>query len=94
MQSVRATFTSCIVTVALAIHKAVLGAHHPDTARSLNNLAGLYEAQGDLAAALPLVDRALAICERAWGRQHPTTRTIRGYLGYLLAQTGGRWRQG
>jgi tetratricopeptide (TPR) repeat protein len=39
---------------ALAIRKEVLGERHPDTATSLNNLAGLLEAQGDYAAAQPL----------------------------------------
>ena len=39
---------------ALAIHEYVLGSEHPDTARSLNNLAGLYHSQGDYERALPL----------------------------------------
>ena len=44
---------------ALAIRQAVLGERHPDTAASLNNLAGLLEAQGDSAAAKPLFEQAL-----------------------------------
>ena len=40
---------------ALAIREKVLGAEHPDTATSLNNLAILLRAQGDLAAARPLL---------------------------------------
>ena len=38
---------------------------------SLNNLAGLYHAQGRYADAEPLYKRALAICEKALGPDHP-----------------------
>ena len=47
----------------------------PDTATSLNNLAPLLRVQGDLAAARPLFERALAICEKALGREHRDTAT-------------------
>ena len=46
---------------------------HPDTAASLNNLAGLLHAQGDYARAKPLYERALAIREKALGAEHPDT---------------------
>ena len=39
----------------------MLGARHPTTATSLNNLAKLLSAQGDLAGAEPLLSRALKI---------------------------------
>ena len=39
----------------------MLGTRHPDTANSLNNLAMLLYAQGDYAAAKPLLEQALAI---------------------------------
>ena len=39
---------------ALAIHEKALGAEHPDTAASLNNLANLYYATGPYAEAEPL----------------------------------------
>ena len=42
-----------------------LGPEHPDVARSLNNLAGLYRAQGQYAKAEPLYQRALGIREKA-----------------------------
>jgi hypothetical protein len=42
----------------------VLGAEHPDTTESLNDLASLLRAQGDLAAARPVHERALAISEK------------------------------
>jgi tetratricopeptide (TPR) repeat protein len=40
-------------------------------ATSLNNLAFLYYAQGPHAQAEPLYRRALVICEKALGRDHP-----------------------
>ena len=58
---------------ALAIREKALGPDHPDTATSLNNLAMLLRAQGDLAAARPLYERALAIREKALGPDHPDT---------------------
>jgi len=48
---------------ALAINEKALGPEHPDTAASLNSLANLLAAQGELAAARPLYERALAIYE-------------------------------
>jgi hypothetical protein len=56
---------------ALAIREEVLGPAHPATAQSLNNLALLRQAQGDLAAARPLFVRALAIREKVLGPGHP-----------------------
>ena len=41
-----------------------LGAEHADTATSLNNLARLRQAQGDLAGGRSLHERALAIREK------------------------------
>jgi nephrocystin-3 len=43
---------------ALEIHEKVLGKEHPDTASSLNNLAGVYQAKGDYDSAEPLLKRA------------------------------------
>ncbi|HNP88741.1 MAG TPA: tetratricopeptide repeat protein, partial [Kouleothrix sp.] len=71
---------------ALAIHEQALGPAHPDTAQSLNNLAGLLYAQGDFNAARPYLERALAITEQARGPGHPTTATIRANLAALNAQ--------
>ena len=53
---------------ALAISEKVLGPDHPDTATSLNNLAGLYNNQGKYDEAEPLYQRALAIDEKVWGQ--------------------------
>ncbi|MCA3364778.1 MAG: ATP-binding protein, partial [Roseomonas sp.] len=56
---------------ALAIRETALGPDHPQTVISLNNLALLLQAQGDLTGARPLYDRALAIKEKALDPDHP-----------------------
>ena len=66
----------------------MLGPEHPDTATSLNNLAVLLQAQGDLAGARPLFERALAIREKVLGAEHPDTATSLGNLGRLLRDLG------
>jgi tetratricopeptide (TPR) repeat protein len=73
---------------ALAIREQVLGPEHPDTALSLNNLAGLLRAQGDYAAARPLSERALAIWEQVLGPDHPHTATSLNNLAGLLRAQG------
>jgi hypothetical protein len=62
---------------ALAISEKVLGAEHPDTASSLNTLAGLLLDHADLAAARPLFERALAISEKVLGAEHQDTADTR-----------------
>ena len=61
-----------------------LGPEHPDTATSLNILANLLRDQGDLAAARPLFERALAIREKAFGPEYPDTNRARCNLARLL----------
>ena len=57
-------------------------------ATCLNNLALLLRNRGDLAAARPLDERALAIRERALGAEHPDIATSLNNLARLL------WAQG
>jgi tetratricopeptide (TPR) repeat protein/transcriptional regulator with XRE-family HTH domain len=73
---------------ALAIYERELGANHPDTARSLNNLAALYYAQGKYTEAEPLYQRALAIREQELGANHPATATSLNNLGKLYHTQG------
>ena len=54
---------------ALSIRRRVLGADHPDTATSPNNLAALYYAQGRYAEAEPLFNEAVEIMERVLGAE-------------------------
>jgi tetratricopeptide (TPR) repeat protein len=44
-------------------------------ALSLNNLASLYDSQGQYAKAEPLYNRALTIREKALGLEHPDVAT-------------------
>jgi len=76
-----------VVERALAIWEQALGSDHPDTAASLNNLAGLLQAQGDYSGARPLYERALAIWEQALGSDHPdTAASLNNLAGLLRAQ--------
>jgi tetratricopeptide (TPR) repeat protein len=63
-----------------------LGPQHPDTATSLNNLAGLYRAQGKYAEAEPLYLRALEIREQQLGPQHPDTATSLHWLAFIAQE--------
>jgi len=57
---------------ALEVAETSVGVDHPDVATSLNNLAGLYDTQGQYASAEPLYKRSLAIKEKALGPDHPS----------------------
>lgn len=50
------------------------------TRRALNNLAGLLQDQGNYEEARPLYERALEICEKVLGAEHPSTEVIRQNL--------------
>ena len=49
-------------------------------------MACSYSAEGDRARARPLYERALAICEKALGPEHPSTATSRSNLAMVLAE--------
>ena len=55
----------------MAIQEKALGPEHPDVARTLITLFGLYYEQFNFAQAEPLGQRALAILEKEPGPQHP-----------------------
>jgi tetratricopeptide (TPR) repeat protein len=73
---------------ALAIYEKALGPEHPDTALSLNNLAGLYRVQGRLKQAEPLLRRALAIRKKTSGPDHPDTAGSMNNLAVILKVQG------
>ncbi len=77
-----------IATKVLELREKALGPEHPGTARSLGNLAGLYQAMGDYARAEPLYQRALKIWEKALGPEHPDTATSLNYLAALYLVIG------
>ncbi|WP_143473153.1 tetratricopeptide repeat protein, partial [Limnothrix sp. PR1529] len=72
----------------LEIRERVLGADHPDTATSLNNLASLYSSQGRYEAAEPLYRRSLEIRERVLGADHPHTALSLNNLAELSSSQG------
>jgi tetratricopeptide (TPR) repeat protein len=73
---------------ALAIREQQLGADHPATALSLNNLAALYATTGRYGEAEPLYQRALAIREQQLGADHPDTALSLNNLAELYRTTG------
>ncbi|MGQ4379874.1 tetratricopeptide repeat protein [Streptomyces sp. SAS_267] len=66
----------------LAQHEEILGATHPNTLTSRNNLAGAYYAAGDLGRAIPLYEVTLAQREEVLGNTHPHTLQSRSNLAY------------
>ena len=77
-----------LYTRALEISEAVLGPRHPDTANTLNNLAGLHTTMGTHKAALPLLMRALEISEAVLGPRHPSTASSLNNLATLHSDMG------
>ena len=63
------------------------GPEDPRLAASLNNLALLYDAQGNYAQAEPLYKRSLAIVEKALGPEHPDVATALENYADLLRKT-------
>jgi tetratricopeptide (TPR) repeat protein len=57
-------------------------------ATSLNNLALLYDNQGQYAKVEPLYQRALAIREKALGPEHPDVATSLNHLAWLYHNQG------
>jgi CHAT domain-containing protein/tetratricopeptide (TPR) repeat protein len=72
----------------LAFAEQAFGQEHPAVATSLNTLADLHKAQGQFAAAEPLLKRALAIREKTLGADHPDTGRILFSLGGLYYSQG------
>ena len=67
----------------------MLGADHPDTLTSRNNLAGAHRAAGDLGRAIPMYEQVLADRLRVLSADHPDTLTSRNSLAGAY-QTAGR----
>lgn len=72
---------------ALELRRSELGAEHPDTLASMNNLALTLHAQGDLAGARGLQEQVLDLRRRVLGAEDPETFTAMNNLaGTLWAQ--------
>ncbi len=65
-----------------------LGADHPDTQSSRNNLAYAYRAAGRTAEAIPLYEQTLADRERVLGADHPDTLSSRNNLACAYDAAG------
>jgi tetratricopeptide (TPR) repeat protein len=74
---------------AVALHREVSGAEHPDIASSLNNLARLFHRQGNYPEARSYYEQSLAIRERVLGPEHPETAHSLNDLGVLIINQGG-----
>ena len=59
---------------ALETRRAVLGSRHPDALTSINNLASLLQATGDLDRAEELLSEAHTTAKSVLGPEHPHTR--------------------
>ena len=68
----------------------LLGADHPDTLTSRNNLARAYRAAGRTSEAIPLLERTLDVREWLLGADHPNTNVVRGNLVALIGKPTSR----
>jgi tetratricopeptide (TPR) repeat protein len=66
----------------------LLGAEHPSTLASVDNLGGLLKSIGDYDGAEPLHRRCLEARERTLGAEHPSTLTSVNNFGELLELKG------
>ena len=76
----------------LAKQRETLGATHPDTLQSMNNLARLLQDQGKLSEAEPLFRDALRLRRETLGETHPDTLQSMTNLARLL-QAQGKLRE-
>jgi hypothetical protein len=66
----------------------MLGAEHPDTLISMNNLAATLGAQGNYVGARMLQEEALTVRRRVLGAEHPATLTSMNNLAVTLFHLG------
>ena len=66
----------------------LLGADHPDTLRSRNNLAIAYRAAGRLNDAIPLHEETLTALTQILGRNHTNALTSRNNLAFTYRAAG------
>ena len=63
-----------------------LGEDHPSTLYPRGNLAGAYQAAGDLGRAISLFEQTLADSVRVLGKDHPETKIVHGNLSAARQQ--------
>ena len=72
----------------LMICEEILGAGHPDTASSYDNLAGVYGSQGKYKEAEELYKKAMLIREKVLGAEHPDTAASYNNLAGVYDRQG------
>ncbi|MCU0686152.1 MAG: tetratricopeptide repeat protein [Polyangiaceae bacterium] len=72
----------------LDVRRTMLGAQHPDVASTLRGRAKNYEKVGDFKRALPLLNEALAIVERAHGTEHPALLDLLNEMSEVHREVG------
>ena len=77
-----------LIRLGLEIVRATRGDDHPDYARSLDRLAGLYCVIGYHATAAPLLHEALGIYRATLGECHPAYATSLSHLAVLYQAMG------
>ena len=82
------TETESLFRKALAIQERALGANHPATANTLNNLSTYLDRRGRPEEAEPLQRRALDILDRRLGPLHPDTAAMLTTLAVMLDRQG------
>ncbi len=70
------------------LRTARLGADHPDTMTSKNDLAELYQVQGHYAKAETLIKEVLEVRTAKLGADHPDTLTAKNHLAALYMNEG------
>jgi tetratricopeptide (TPR) repeat protein len=70
------------------IRTRLLGAEHPNTLTTMNNLAETLRAQGDFEGARKLHEQVLEIRRRILGAEHPNTLTTMNNLAATLSSQG------
>lgn len=73
---------------ALILTEEAFGPEHPNTAKSLNNIAQIYAAMGCGEAAERLFLSSISINEKALGRAHPDLAPALGNLASLYSSAG------
>jgi formylglycine-generating enzyme required for sulfatase activity/Tfp pilus assembly protein PilF len=81
-------FTVSLYRKVLHAEENRLGHDHPDTLRSVANLAGILQEQGDYTAAEPFARRALKGMENALGPEHSDTLRCVSFLAVIVRQRG------
>ena len=88
IQEWRYSDARCLLEAVLNIRTAVLGTEHPDTGTTYNNIANVYQVQGDYTKALEYYQKALDIRIKTLGTGHPETGTTYNNIAGVYQDQG------